>query len=74
MLQRGLAYAAAAVMICAICAVLFQLAVLILGFSSPVVVTVITLVTLMLLNSLRRRIRGTTKHRFGPRRPHSVQR
>jgi hypothetical protein len=74
MLQRGLAYAAAAVMIGAICAALFQLAVLILSFSSPVAVTVITLVTLTLLNSLRRRMRATTKHRFGPRNPHSVHR
>jgi membrane protein implicated in regulation of membrane protease activity len=74
MLQRGLAYAAAAVMIGAICAALFQLAVLILSFSSPVAITVITLVTLILLNSLRRRMRATTKHRFGPRNPHGVHR
>ena len=74
MLQRGLAYAAATVMICAICAALFQLAILILSFSSPVAVTVITLVTLLLLNSLRRRMRAATKHRFGPRHPHSIQR
>ena len=74
MLQRGLTYAAAAVMICAICVALFWLAVLILSFSSPVAVTVITLVTLILLNSLRRRMRGTTKHRFGPRHPHSIHR
>jgi membrane protein implicated in regulation of membrane protease activity len=74
MLQRGLAYAAAAVMICAICAALFQLGVLILGFSSPVAVTLITLVTLILLNSLRRCMRATTKRRFGPRNPHSIQR
>ena len=74
MLQRGVAYGAAAVMICAICAALFQLAVLILGFSSPIAVTVITLVTLILLNSLRRRMRGTTKHRFGPKHPHSIRR
>jgi NADH:ubiquinone oxidoreductase subunit H len=74
MLHRGLTYAAAAVMICAICAALFQLAVLILSFSSPVVITVITLVTLILLNSLRRRMRATTKHRFGPRHPHSLHR
>jgi membrane protein implicated in regulation of membrane protease activity len=74
MLQRGVAYAAAAVMISAICAALFQLGVLILSFSSPVAITVITLVTLILLNSLRRRMRSTTKHRFGPRHPHGIQR
>jgi hypothetical protein len=56
MLQRGLFGAAAAVMVCAIGAAVLQLAVLILGMSSPVAITVITLVALVLLNSLRRRI------------------
>ncbi|HYB18866.1 MAG TPA: hypothetical protein VEF71_25835 [Streptosporangiaceae bacterium] len=74
MLQRGLACAAATVMIGAICMALFQLAVLILGFSSPVAVTVITLVAAVLLNSLRRRIRTMTRHRLGPRKAHSVHR
>jgi hypothetical protein len=72
MLQRGLACAAATVMISAIGMALFQVAVLILGFSSPVVVTVITLVTIVLLNSLRQRIRA--RHRFGPGKPHSIHR
>ena len=74
MLQRGLACAAATVMICAIGMALFQVAVLILGFSSPVAVTVITLVAIVLLNSLRRRIRTMTRHRFGPHKPHGVHR
>ena len=74
MLQRGLACAAAAVMICAIVMAMFQVAVLILGFSSPVAVTVITLVAIVLLNSLRRRIRAATRHRWGPHGPHSVGR
>ena len=74
MLQRGLFCAAAAVMACAIGAAVLQLAVLILGMSSSVAITVITLVALVLLNSLRRRIRGTTRHRFGPRNPHSLHR
>ena len=56
MLQRGLFRAAAAVMGCAIGAALLQLAVLILGMPSPVAITVITLVALVVLNSLRRRI------------------
>jgi hypothetical protein len=56
MLQRGLFGAAAAIMVCAIGAAVLQLAVLILGMSSPVAITVITLVALVLLNSLRRRI------------------
>ena len=74
MLQRGLFCAAAAVMVCAIGAALFQLAVLILGFSSPVAITVIILVAVVLLNSLRRRLRGSARHRFGPRNPHGIHR
>jgi membrane protein implicated in regulation of membrane protease activity len=74
MLQRGLFCAAAAVMACAIGAAVVQLAILILGMSYPVAITAITLVGLVLLNSLRRRIRGTTRHRFGPRNPHGLHR
>jgi hypothetical protein len=74
MLQRGLFGVAAAVMICAIGAAVVQLAVLILGMSSPVAITVITLAALVLLNSLRRRLRATSRHRFGPRNPHSIHR
>ena len=74
MLQRGLFRAAAAVMVCAIGAAVLQLAVLILGMSSPVAITVITLVALVLLNLLRRRIRATARHRFGPRNAHSIHR
>jgi len=76
MLQRGLFCAAAAVMVCAIGAALLQLAFMILSFSSPVAITVITVMTVVLLNSLRRRIRAT-RHRFGPRsprNPHSIHR
>ena len=74
MLQRGLFCAAAAVMVCAIGAALVQLAVLILGFSSPVAITVITLVAVILLNWLRRRLRATARHRFGPRNPRGIHR
>lgn len=74
MLQRGLFCAAAIIMVCAIGAALFQFAVLILSLSSPVAVTVITLVAVVLLNSLRRRVRATTRHRFGSRNPHSIHR
>ena len=74
MLQRGLFCAAAAVMVCAIGAALLQLAVMILSFSSPIAITVIAcLVAVVLLNSLRRRVRGA-KHRFAPRKPHSIHR
>jgi hypothetical protein len=54
MVQRGLFCAAAAVMICAIGVALLQLAVLILSFSSPVAIIVITLLAVVLLNSVRR--------------------
>jgi len=64
MVQRGLFCAAAAVMICAIGAALLQLAVLILSFSSPVAIIVITLLAVVPLNSVRRRLRAA-RHRFG---------
>ena len=64
MVQRGLFCAASAVIVCAIGAALLQLAVMILSFSSPVAITVITLMAVVLLNSLRRRIRAA-RLRFG---------
>jgi hypothetical protein len=42
--------------------------------SSPVAITVITLGALAGLNSLRRRLRATARHRFGPRNPHGIHR
>jgi hypothetical protein len=72
MLQRGLAYAAAAVMIVAVGMALFQLTTQILSFSSPVVIVVATLVAAALLQALRRRLRSMARHRSGPRRPHGV--
>jgi Flp pilus assembly protein TadB len=74
MLQRGLFCAAAAVIICAIGAALLQLAVLILGFSSPVAITMITVMGVILLNSLRRRLRATSRHRFAQKNPHGSHR
>jgi hypothetical protein len=74
MFQRGLFCAAAAVMVCAIGAALLQLAILIFSFSSPLAITAITLVAMVLLHSLRRRIRASARHRFGPRNPHSIHR
>ena len=73
MLQRGLFCAAAAVIVWAVGAALLQLAIMILSFSSPIAITVITLVAVILLNSLRRRIRAV-RHRFGPRNPHGIHR
>ncbi|HUB22913.1 MAG TPA: hypothetical protein VMA97_10965 [Streptosporangiaceae bacterium] len=74
MLQRGFFCVAAAVMICAIGAALLQLAVLILGLSSPLAITAITLVAVIVLNSLRRRLRASAGHRFGSRNPHGIHR
>jgi len=71
MLQRGLFCAAATIIVCAIGAALLQLAVMILSFSSPIAITVITVMAVVLLNSLRRRIRAA-RHRFGPRNPHGI--
>ena len=76
MLQRGLFCAAAVVIVCAIGAALLQLAVMILSFSSPIAITVIIVMAVVLLNSLRRRIRAA-RGRFdlrSPRNPHGIRR
>jgi len=74
MLQRGLFCAAATVMVCAIGAALLQLAFLIFSVSSPIAITAVIMVAVVLLHSLRRRIRATARHRFAPRDPHSIHR
>ena len=74
MLSRGLFCAAAAVMVCAIGAALLQLAILILSFSAPLAITAITLVAAVVLRSLRRRMRASSRSRFGPRNPHGIHR
>ena len=74
MLQRGLLGAAAAIMAYAIGAALLQLAMLIFGVSSPLAITAIVLVAVVLLHSLRRRIRATASHRLGSRNPHGINR
>jgi hypothetical protein len=74
MLSRGLFCAAAAVMVCAIGAALLQLAILILSFSAPLAITAITLVAAVVLRSLRRRMRASSRNRFGPRNPHGIHR
>ena len=74
MLSRGLFCAAAAVMVCAIGAALLQLAILVFSFSAPVAITAITVMTVVLLRSLRRRIRASSRNRFGPRNPHGIHR
>ena len=76
MVQRGLFCAAAALIVCAIGAAVLQLAVMILSFSSPIAITVIILMAMVLLNSLRRRMRAA-RGRFvprSPRNPHGIHR
>ena len=74
MVQRATAYAAAAIMICAVGAALLQLAVQLLSFPAPIAVPGITLMAAVLLNSLRRRLRTRAGHRPGPEHPHSPRR
>jgi len=74
MFQRGLFCAAAAVMVCAIGVALLQLAIVIFSVSSPLAITATILVAVVLLHSLRRRIRAIARHRFGPRNPHGIHR
>jgi len=54
MVQRAVGYAAAAVMICAVGAALFQLGVQIASLPAPVAVTAFTLFAVALFRSLRR--------------------
>jgi hypothetical protein len=63
MVQRAMAYVAAVVLICAVGAAVFQLAVQILGFPAPIAVTAITLIAAALLNSLRRHLRAQASTR-----------
>jgi hypothetical protein len=74
MLSRGLFCAAAAVMVCAVGAALLQLAILIFSISAPLAIATITLVAVVLLRSLRRRMRASSRNRFGPRNPHGIHR
>lgn len=74
MLSRGLFCAAAAVMVCAVGAALLQLAILVFNFSAPLAVTAITLMAVILLRALRRRMRASTRNRFGSRNPHGLHR
>ena len=75
MLQRAVARAAAAIVICAVGAALIQLAIMILGLSRPVAITVLSLAVLAGLNSLRRRVRAArVRHRLALRDPHGIRR
>jgi len=74
MVQRAMAYVAAAIMICAVGAALLQLAVQLLSFPAPIAVPGITLMAAALLNSLRRHLRTRAGRRPGPGHPHGLQR
>jgi hypothetical protein len=59
------------ILICAVAAALFQLAAELLSFPAPIAVTAMTLMAAALLNSLRRHLRTTARHRSAPGNPHS---
>ena len=65
MARQATAYAAAAVLACAVGAALLQLAVQILSLPAPMAATGITVMTAVLLHSLRRRLRTRARHRDG---------
>ena len=73
-IQRAMAYAAAAVLVCAVGAALLQLVAEILSIPAPIAVTALTLIAAPALNSLRRHIRTQARHLYGPGNPHGVQR
>ena len=73
MVQRAMAYVAAAIMICAVGAALLRLAVQLVSFPAPIAVPGITLMAAALLNSLRRHLRTRAGHRSGPGHPDSLQ-
>ena len=60
--QRAVACAAAVILICAVAAALVQLAAELLSFPAPIAVTAMTLMAAVLLNSLRRHLRGRRDH------------
>ena len=54
---------------------MIQLAIMILGLSRPVAITVLSLAVLAGLNSLRRRVRAAgVRHRLALRDPHGIRR
>jgi len=69
MVQRAMACAAAAILICAVAAALAQLAVELVSFPAPIAVTAMTLMAVALLHSLCRHLRTSARHRSGPGNP-----
>jgi len=74
MAQRTMAWAAAAILICAVAAALVQLAAELLSFSAPIAVTGMTLMAAALLHSLCRHLRRPARRRSGPGNPDRLQR
>ena len=72
--RRAMAWAAAAVMVGAVGAALLQLVAQILSLSAPIAVTGITVMAVVLLNSLRRHLRTRAGRRCGPGNAPGVQR
>jgi hypothetical protein len=72
--RRAMAFAAAAIMICAAGAAVLQLAAEILSLPAPIAVSAITLMAAALLSSLRRHLRTHPRPRPGRGTPHSLQR
>jgi hypothetical protein len=66
MARRAMAYAAAAVMICAVGAALFQLAAEIVSFPAPIAAAGITVITAALLRGLYRCLRTRARYRDRP--------
>jgi hypothetical protein len=73
MVRRAMDRAAAAILICAVGAALLQLVAELLSFPAPIAVTAITLMTAILLNSLRRHLRAHARHRSGLGHAHSLR-
>jgi len=65
MVRRAMGYAAGTVLICAVGAALAQLVAQILSFPSPIAITAITLIVVVLLHSLRRHLHTQPGHRYG---------
>jgi hypothetical protein len=74
MTQRAMAWAAAAILICAVAAALVQLTAELLSFPAPIAVTGMTLMAAALLHSLCRHLRRPASRRPGPGNQHSLQR
>jgi hypothetical protein len=74
MAQRAMAWAAAAILICAVAAALVQLAAELLSFPAPIAITAMALMAAALLHSLCRHRRRTARRRSGPGNRHSLQR